>query len=43
MSFFVSAISGLAAALIALAWAREFRLRRALQALLSRIFQGRTE
>ena len=34
----IVAASGLLAALLALAWAREFRLRRALQSLLARIF-----
>jgi hypothetical protein len=31
----------LVAALLALAWSREFRLRRALQMLLARVFSGK--
>jgi hypothetical protein len=34
-------ISSLLAALLALAWSREFRLRRALQLLLARIFSSK--
>ena len=38
MAYAVVAAGGLLAVLLTLAWAREFRLRRALQALLARIF-----
>jgi hypothetical protein len=34
-------ISSLLSALLALAWSREFRLRRALQLLLARIFSSK--
>jgi hypothetical protein len=34
-------ICGLAAVLLALGWTREFRLRRALQLLLARIFSSK--
>jgi hypothetical protein len=35
----IAAASGLLAVLLALAWAREFKLRRALQNLLARLFR----
>ena len=38
MSYTVVLASALLAVLLTLAWAKEFRLRRALQALLARIF-----
>ena len=40
MTYAIVAASSMLAVLVAIAWAKEFRLRRALQRLLARLFQA---